>query len=289
MDEYKRVAGLYFNAVEGRHLYPGFGTWHWYAFAVTLLSMLAYLVHLFHELSAHRGNGSTVTILVLDVILVGVWMAISSHKEKAMLAAASLQGEEEIQTADDCRRSHLSRLCGVPRDKFFKVVKECSDLIDLQKSHRLVPELGFDFYARKVYDPDSKARLLTILMGAIALFSALMVRSLPEGSPSVLELIADGGVWELVGTLVFVAIMFFGIALGLHAATVSIKSLLGLWWTKLTGRAANGEVALRYFMRDLVRLHAPIAFLAGAASDTHQPNDSSSLPAPPDAAATQPS
>ena len=118
-------------------------------------------------------------------------------------------------------------------------------------------EYDLQSFMRKIYDPDSKARLLAIFMGSLALFVALVSRQLPEEYPTLLEILADDGVWQFVGVLVFVATFIFGIWLGAYAALAVVAHALATWRVKLFGRSKRSRLALRYLLRDLIQLHMP--------------------------------
>lgn len=127
----------------------------------------------------------------------------------------------------------------------------------MQKTHRLRNEYDLADLSRKIYDPDSKARLLAIFLGALALFVALTSKQLPEGTPNLLEILADDGVWQLLRFAVAIAAILFGIWVGVQAALAAGIDAAATWWVKLFGRKRS-RLALRYLLRDLVRLHIPV-------------------------------
>lgn len=110
-----------------------------------------------------------------------------------------------------------------------------------------------------------------------------MSKQLPEGSPTLLEILADGGVWQLVRSVVVVAGILFGIWMGVHAALVAGINASATWWVKLFGRSMLSRLALRYLLRDLVRLHMP-GQTAQMVATAAQP-----IPTPSAAAQTEPS
>lgn len=257
MNEYYRLADLYFQAFEDRRLYPSLRTWHWYAWTASLVALGFFAHHQIGLPARDVGGFSTLLMLAIDLCIAGTTVQISTFKERSILAAARAEHGKAFLSLDDCRTAVLEKPLGTKADRFAATAKECSDLLALQKAHRLRNECDLADLGRKIYDPDSKARLLAIVMGALALFVALMSKQLPEGSPTLLEILADGGVWQLVRFVVVVAAIMFGVLMGVDAALVAGINATATWWVKLFGRSKRSRLALRYLLRDLVRLHMP--------------------------------
>ena len=82
-----------------------------------------------------------------------------------------------------------------------------------------------------------------------------MSKQLPEGLPTLLEILADGGVWQLVCSVVVVAETLFGIWIGVHAALVACINAIATGWAKLFARSKLSRLVLRYLLRDRFRSH----------------------------------
>lgn len=260
MDEFRRIAGAYFQALEGWKLYPSFRTWHWYVWAASLVALIGTLLAVARV--SDPGTAATAALLVAEAAYAGVWLWIDAFKRASVLQAASIAFGAVFDSIDEVRRARLERLTGTCASKFLDVANECDGLLRMEREHRLLRKRDGEFYFRKIYDPDSKARLLTIFMGAVALFTALMVRSLPADYPTIVELLADKGVWTIVVLLMFVVAMVFGLGLALHAMISSAAAVARMWWTEVTGGNQSGPIAIRYLLSDLVRLHRPSSLLA---------------------------
>lgn len=75
--------------------------------------------------------------------------------------------------------------------------RRCGALMKLKSEHRLASDLGVPYYPRKVYDPDSKPRLLALVLSSCALFAALFPRPESDQMPlvaTVATLMATGAV-----------------------------------------------------------------------------------------------
>lgn len=182
---------------------------------------------------------------------------VDQFKKAAILNAARQDFGDGLHTLEDCRRAVLESITGAPSSKFAAMAKECSDLMALQRKHRFPGQPGITYFARKIYDPDSKARLLSIGMGCIALVTAMVVHSLPDDAPTLLELFATRDFWLAEFNAMFAVAVLFLVILFFQATAMAGFSALSMWWTKLTGHSTSGNIALRYFLRDLVLLHRP--------------------------------
>ena len=279
MNEYYRLADRYFRAFEDRKLYPSWRNWHWYAWTASVVALGFFAHHQIGLPARDVGGFSTFVMLAIDLCIAGTAVQISSFKERSVLAAARAEHGQAFGSLDDCRTAVLESLLGTKADKFAATAKECSDLLALQKAHRLRNDFDLADLWRKIYDPDSKARLLAIVMGALALFVALMSKQLPEGSPTLLEILADSGVWQLVRFVVVVAVVVFGLWVGVHAALSAGINATATWWVKLFGRSKRSRLALRYLLKDLVRLHMPGRTAQVVATATHPLSAPSEAPA----------
>jgi len=254
MNQYFLIASSYFRALEGRQLYPPFRSWYWCGWllsAAVLLFAFGAVALRPHGL----GNAETFLLMLAEAPFLVASLSIKQYRERAVLESLQVEGSDAPNTMDGCRRVLLERLCGVPADKFAALAKECSDLLALQRTHHLWPDSFRERYLPKIYDPESKSRLLTLVLSSLAIFVALFNRSWSDSSPSIIEVLADPGVRSLVATVVIAAALLFFALLGLQAVASMVAGEVATWWAKLTGRTSKGRLALRYLMRDLVLLH----------------------------------
>jgi hypothetical protein len=145
MNEYLKMARRYFDAFEGRQLYPSLKTWHWWGWCTSLLALIACLRLGATQGTNAQGNLPTLTMYLAEALFVAMSLSIDSYKKHAVLAAAEALHGKSFCTVDDCRREALERICGVPSDKFVAVAKECADLIALQKTHGLSADRGAQY------------------------------------------------------------------------------------------------------------------------------------------------
>lgn len=255
MDEYMKLAGAYFNQFEGRQLYPGWRSplpWMW------LISLALWLHALLQFVLGHFSwKWSIPHIVVTEIIFIFFSVAIAEHKKKSIMRAFHLRFGGEMPNIRECRRLALNALCPESRGDFLKVAKECTELQSLKNANRAFSDMDMSYWARKVYDPESKGRLISIFLAGVALCVALLVKSLPQDSTSLIEVLVSGSVFSLSGKMMGYAFVFFLIWLGLKVIALTLFDGILLWATKITKRSGSSETALRYFVRDLVRLHIP--------------------------------
>jgi hypothetical protein len=261
MDYYQILARRYYLAFEGTHLYPG---WRDRQLQFWVLSLAAWVASLWFAWPAGLKPTSILSrgtaFYACEVVFLISCVFVVRFKKRKILANHEQSLADQPFAVDLIKRTKLRELCGVPATGFYSVAKECSDVVAMFDSQRLPSELRVAYYARKIYDPDSKARLVSIVLAACALLVAMVVKTIPNESPLLFEAFADGTAWSTTYALGVIAIIAFFIWLGLQAVLLVI-------WTNIAGFAeklfsVGGGVAIGYFVRDLARLHEPVALSA---------------------------
>lgn len=268
MNEYMRLAGDYFRQFEGTHLYPGWKHWlPWACLCSFVIWVASFYVFFQPKTNASWGWdwGWRIALLVLaEIVFLVLCIVVGEYRKRSILNAFKASASAPISSLDDCRKIALSRLCRGGPHTFHGAAKECNELLALLKAHRSVFHVEIHTWWRKIYDPESKARLLSITLAGLALFVALFVRSIPPDSPSVFQAFADGTAFKMVSTFVPLACSVFAIWIGIHIIALTLLDGALFWVTKVFGKNGQSQTALRYFVRDLVRFHAPNAAQAGA-------------------------
>lgn len=269
MDEYRKLANDYYRRFEGLQLYPDARNvifWLWLGSLVAWIA--SFPVAVSHGLRPTGLFSTSSLIFWLEALFVATSLGVVNFKRKRLIGNRKRIAGAPLTIEDQLREEALTAACGVSRTKFLAVAKECADLVAMNKSQRLPSELGLSYFALKIYDPDSKARLTSICLAAIAVFVALVARSLPPDSPSLLEILAEDSLWPFVYTLAGMSAAAFIIWIGFQAMVLVVWTNLTHWWVRLFSDT-NDSVAVRYFIRDLVRLHQPNEVIPKVDVQTH--------------------
>jgi len=257
MNEYFRMADTYFRALEGGQLYPSLKSWHWYAWAVAAaLVGVTFWVQVGAHSSAEAISSSWVAVGMAPFLLAS--FAIRKYRERAILESQKREDGSSYADIDECRAALLRRVCRVEPTSFAAVAAECSNLLGLQRDHRLSTGTFAERYIPRIYDPESKGRIVALILSSLALFVALFNHSTPDSAPSIVDVLADPGVHTLLSIFLTASVFLFIAWLALQAVVGMSVGAVALWWAKLTGMTAGRMLVMRYLLRDLVLLHDPV-------------------------------
>jgi hypothetical protein len=260
MNEYLRIARQYFDEFERRELYPGIRSWMlWLGFVLFAAWVVAFI---------HLGrNGPHVKTWGVDMIMVAVaelafllfCNKVQSDKRLRSIERAKSRYAIESDDLDVLKRAALLRLTGAGPQSFLAVAEECSKLMKLKGEHRVASDGSTVSFARRLYDPDSKARLLAIVLSSCAIFVALLPKASPEQGYVLIAAIADPGVRSLIGGVMLLTGMVFFVWIALHQVLESTGGFLRTWITRISPSKSSSDLAVKYFVRDLIALHSRMA------------------------------
>ena len=257
MDEIMRRANCYFLEFEGRHLYPKLLSWYW---GIWLITTVAFGVSAYADFfrSSHVATRPWLaSMFVFELLFLGACFAIGSYKTKMAMAGAPKGRSERGAFMDNKRRAVLEKICGIDSSKFAAAAKECSDLIATKKNFRVAADASFSEMLRNIYDPDSKARILALLICSTAAFVALMNHSVPAEDFNILEVWSDPTFVAWFKRLPSLTVALFGAWIGFRQLAGSGVELVRSFWAIGPGATHGSNMALNYFVRDLIRLHMP--------------------------------
>lgn len=152
---------------------------------------------------------------------------------------------------------------------FVERLQEIDDLMLLQRKFRKRSDLSWPELGRKIYDRDSKARLLTLLIVPVSMTVALIAKS-DATLDTLFEVYSDPGARSILVLLAVVATVIFALFVGLQTLSWTIIDGLTSWSTKLLGTSQRW--ALGYLVRDLALYHCPIDAMKHAESEAAVPD-----------------
>lgn len=268
MDEFHAIARTYFRQVEGWHLYRNEGDkllWLWTA--LVALGALCLVWPLWDAIRTSEWVQYGIwlgIILVIEVLVLAITSRILKRKSAALIAEVAEQHSFVMKTEQECRAFLLSKLLDRPTDKFFIVAKEISDLLKMRQEFRALHESEPDHFWRSVYDRDSKPRLIAVTLGAITLFTALTIRSIPEG-PSLFDVLNNEASLAFVWKFVLLCGSMFLLLVLARVVGTNFWHVATIWWTKSVS-SKESRTALRHLARDLVLYHKPVVAKDGEGS-----------------------
>ena len=259
MNTYYRIAADYFRQMEGWHLYRKQGQAILWVWSFLALAWVVPLLPLFRAIG--RGDWVMygvwlVVVLALELVWLGVGARIAKRKRIALIDEVNITYSASMKDEQACRVFMLTKLLERSPDQFFAVAKEISDLLKLRNEFRGKDETEPGFWWRFVIDRDAKPRLLALTLACITVFTALLIRSLPE-SQGIFDVIADRRQLISVGGWVMVSAAFFCMLIGARVIGGVLWHVLSIWAAK-TFKSKTSATALSYLAKDLVLLHTPV-------------------------------
>jgi hypothetical protein len=260
MNDFHAIARAYFRQVEGWHLYRAQGDrllWLWVA--LVCLGVLCFVWPLGNAIRRSEWVQYGVwlgVILVIEVVVLRITLRIVNRKSAALIAEVARQHSVVMKSEQECRAFLLTKLLERPADKFFGVAKEISDLLKLRQEFLALHEIEPEQFWKSVYDRDSKPRLIAVTLGAITLFTALTIRSIPEG-PSLFDVLTSEDSLTFVKKLLALCASLFVLLVLARVVVANFWHVATTWWTKSVS-SKESRTALRHLARDLVLFHKPV-------------------------------
>jgi hypothetical protein len=138
--------------------------------------------------------------------------------------------------------------------EFLTAAKEIDDLISLQRKFRKRSDLTLSELARNIYDRDSKARLLTLVIALVSMTVVLAAKS-DATLETVFDVYSEPGSRNFIFFVAFLAAVAFFAFVGLRTFVLTVVDGLASWSIKLFGASMFTEWLLSYLVRDLVNYH----------------------------------
>lgn len=251
MEEYYKIASHYFDLFEGRRFFPGWKSWHWYAFALTF-STFIYAVYRYFF--AHQEPPATTWLLFgSEILFLLSCGAIALYHFKASVRENSQDnGLRALDRWRKAKRKKLEILTGRPASAFKALVDEIMQLHALEQLHRPFSDRGWGQVWKMVYDRDSKTRIWMVITGVLGFFVGLLSKT---ESSSFFDFIAEHQKIIInIGVLVllYFCLWIASVLLGIHLLEFIFHIFAALF-----PHMENNQTALKYLVRDLIRLHVP--------------------------------
>lgn len=263
MDKYYAMAAEYFNEVEGRSLYPNILSIHWAIWAISIsgfghtIFRFAFDAAMFQPIKVGFAE-----LISWEIAFIASALALHLYKSRKLLESAPGQSSAEdkslLEKEKLLKTDVLAKICKKKPTQFAATAKEISDLLAYEKASRTILDIDVQDFLRAIYDPDSKARILSLFLAFIALLVTLLKGSELAPLPDLIaEIHKKGGpiVFSVLMLIdvIYVFVIFGGIILGIRQAVF----MLSLWASKLGWGQASSRTMLNHMLRDLVMLHAP--------------------------------
>ena len=181
MEELKRLAKEYYkNTIQIRFF--GIGGILCLLFSVPFLVLSLYI-----NFSVPRGS----LVAVPMFIGVGLWVFARSIYDKNLVRSLAYFTHSESKSVTEQKAAYLQYLTSHVGSSLFVVMKSFSEILEEDSKHKVyVLDNGWRHFLTFLYDPDSKNRILSLLIYLISLIAILTVIK-PDTEVEIYALIAD--------------------------------------------------------------------------------------------------
>lgn len=258
MDHYMKMASEYLEEFEGWGLYPGWRNPYMWGGVLLGIGWLGAIVSVLMAASTNEPFSywrlDVVGVAALEVFWLLVLRKVRDMKSAETLRVSAQKYQRTFAAINECRIHALKAKLGVEDSKFFAIAKECKELVEIQRLFRSSSETDVAFYARNVYDPESKARLMAITLAAISFIAALTIRSLPSDL-GIFDLFSNQSFYTGMWILMFLTVYVYFVGLGLRIiGHIAVEGIV-MWFVKLGVSKGKSYTALRYLIKDLIRFY----------------------------------
>jgi hypothetical protein len=148
----------------------------------------------------------------------------------------------------------LSSVMAIEPSEFLKVAKEIDDLTTLQRKFRKHSDLTLTEFMKNLYDGDSKARLLTLIIALVSITVALTARG-DATLNTVFDVYSNPKNRDYFEIFAIIIAAGFFATIGLRLLALTIVDGLALWSIKLFGSSISSSWLLSHLVRDLIMYH----------------------------------
>lgn len=273
MDDYYKLAAAYFKEFEPRSSFPGLKSYHWYL-SIFLFALFFYYGYEFFFVEMPSGDKPFWQFFATEIAFLLSCALIAIERMRLTVRATSEDSDlKPVERLANSKRARLEVLLDRPAWKFMATAKEIIELRGLEKACRSTSDKDFAELLPKIYDPDSKARLLTLITALLGLVIAFLGKS---EALNFIETMGDEGTWTFLTALAQLAVVTFVACVVAYQVLRQIYELLLNVFSSLFPVLHNRQVTLDYLLRDLIRFHrmeptAPPP-VAQAPTETLQPS-----------------
>jgi len=252
MNEYYKLAADYFKEFEPRSAFPGLNSYHWYLWAVSL-GLFAYFGYdyFFGDASSSLRQGWK--LFASEGVFLVSCVLIATKRFRLIVRATSADSDlKPMERLAIAKRARLEALLNRPAWNFMAMAKEIIELRSLEKACCPASDRHLGELWTKIYDPESKARLLTLITALLGLMTAFLGKN---GAFNIVEAMGDENIWALFKELSKLVVVTFIVCIAAYHVLRQILEFLTSLFSSLFPVLHNRQLTLDYFVRDLIEYH----------------------------------
>ena len=250
MDDYYKLAAAYFKEFEPRSSFPGLKSGHWYL-SIFLFALFLYFGYEVFFVEMPSGEKPFWQFIALEWAFLLSCGLIAIHRFKETVRATSEQSDiKPIERLSISKRAKLEALLSKPASQFIATAKEIIEFRDLEKACR--SKADQEEVWSKIYDPDSKARLLAFFTALLSLVIAFLGKN--EGF-NLVEALSDDVTLALIRALAQLIVVSFIAIIGARYFLRQLLEFLPWLISTVFPSLHSRQTTLDYLIRDLIQYH----------------------------------
>ncbi|MET4163796.1 hypothetical protein ABIE61_003662 [Marinobacterium sp. MBR-111] len=242
MEELFRISKEYYRTCKDVFLF-GFRGWLYIILGVPFFLYSMYI-------SIDSNGNSTFKIIFTQLIGAAFWKIAKNRYDKNLMNRLSSLTGLNNKNINEQKTSYLRYLTANIGDDLFTSLKNITELKKLYKNTRpFTPETIFERFLSFVYDPDSKSRLLSLIIYMISLIALIFVIK-PADPANIYSLVYDFDFKDYMLNL-WVALLFISIGYFIFMLPISIA--VSYIVTPILRKFNHSGLTLNYFVHELAR------------------------------------
>lgn len=252
MDEYYKLAAAYFKEFEPRSAFPGLKSSHWYLVALSLAFFIYFGYEYFFE-STPSFEKTNWQFLASEIALLLSCGLVAFERFRLTVRATSVDSDlRPVEHIAISKRARLEALLERPAWKFMTTAKEIIELRGLEKACRSATDKDFAELWPKIYDPESKSRLLTLITALLGLVITFLAKN---EAFNFIEAMSDEGTWALLKALAQLAVITFITCVAGYQVLRQILEFVLYLFSSVFPVLRSRQITLDYLVRDLIQYH----------------------------------
>lgn len=255
MNQNFSIANYYYRDFEDLSAYVSWKDLRVYGLIFSGVCFVCLFVALIGEISkADLSLRIFSSVLASEVLFLGFWVWTLMLRDQRVLDRFNKKYSLSQGSLNNIKSKRLSEILNCPPQDFFNEAKAFDEMLALSERYRGPFELTAERFSQWIYSPDSKARLMTLL---VLLASSVIVLSVRDNADlrSVFHFYGSAGL-DYIGVVYFFATLLISIFLA--AASVIFKAFIYILhvisW-RLDGKKSSSPHIVRYIINDLVRYY----------------------------------
>lgn len=144
----------------------------------------------------------------LEALTLLLWAKVDEIRTNlSIVRCQDFLGEKEDKISE-LKRMWLEREVGLPKNEYLMIARSIDEAVGLSSRYRSKLSLGKSDFARYIFCGDSKNRILAMLMGAVAVFTALSISN-GASIETVFAEFEEFGAWRYLKFVVAFSLFIF--------------------------------------------------------------------------------